>query len=96
MFYFINVFYPTLPWFTCDNWWNTDTCIGPVHDNGTELNSTVPVSTSDVGYNYDNATVFLRSSMGNLTLRNVSRTGFSDKTAAEEFWQYVHYLLTSF
>ncbi|XP_046360488.2 sodium- and chloride-dependent glycine transporter 1-like [Haliotis rufescens] len=90
MFYFINSFYPTLPWFTCDNWWNTDTCIGPVHDNGTGVNLTIQVaaSSSDAGYISDNVTVLLRSSIGNMSFRNVSRTGCGDKTAAEEFWQY--------
>ncbi|XP_041376368.1 sodium- and chloride-dependent glycine transporter 1-like isoform X2 [Gigantopelta aegis] len=50
IYYLVNSFSPVLPWSTCGNWWNTDTCIQPLVAADTNL------TRSEYNTTYFNAT----------------------------------------
>ena len=76
----------TLPWSTCDNWWNTDNCLdveGSVNfasQNGTDLagnmTSLVKSMTQSATVNY--------SVLGNVTGTLLKKASVS---SSEEFWE---------
>lgn len=92
MFYLINAFYPTLPWSTCDNWWNTGSCIGPVHGNAITLNTSMAVALLNSTPSSLLEVINESSALSrNTSMMNVSVAGEEAKTATEEFWQYVKF-----
>ncbi|XP_046560660.1 sodium- and chloride-dependent creatine transporter 1-like [Haliotis rubra] len=89
--YLINSFYPTLPWSTCRNWWNTDHCIDRNPSNVTGLNSTMTTFSANV------TTPLVSDAIHNLEKWNTTDSflqkmltveGKGRKTATEEFWEY--------
>ncbi|XP_046360450.2 sodium- and chloride-dependent glycine transporter 1-like isoform X1 [Haliotis rufescens] len=89
MFYLINAFYPTLPWSTCDNWWNTGSCIGPLHGNATTLNTSMAVDLCNTTLSSLLEVTNVSSALSwNTSMINASVAGEEAKTATEEFWQY--------
>ncbi|XP_067651823.1 sodium- and chloride-dependent glycine transporter 1-like [Haliotis asinina] len=86
MFYLVNAFYPSLPWTACDNWWNTDSCIGSVHGDASSLNSSIVAASL-------NSTPFVLPEFTHVNSTNsrnyfVANTSEEAKTATQEFWQY--------
>lgn len=96
LYYFGNSFFPTLPWSSCSNEWNTDSCYERF---GNTTNST---STRNTGTVYEG----FRNVANETSFRNVTNTlglnitavdngamlntsGILSKTSSEEFWEYV-------
>ncbi|KAK3580304.1 hypothetical protein CHS0354_003538 [Potamilus streckersoni] len=86
LFYFINSFFPTLPWSSCDNDWNTNYC--EVYDPNS-LN--IPTNSNQ----YSNMTTqFINATMSTiqqttLTMANMMTTQRSIKASpVEEFWNH--------
>ena len=84
IYYFVHAFFPTIPWATCDNWWNTEHCIVSLKDRLTLNKSLADVNQSlpDLLFNYTDI-----STSYNTTKANQSLTY---NTAAYEFWKYVY------
>nr|XP_022339456.1 sodium- and chloride-dependent glycine transporter 1-like isoform X1 [Crassostrea virginica] len=82
IYYFVHAFFPTIPWATCDNWWNTEHCIVSLKDRLTLNKSLADVNQSlpDLLFNYTDI-----STSYNTTKANQSLTYY---TAAYEFWEY--------
>ncbi|XP_069110417.1 sodium- and chloride-dependent glycine transporter 2-like [Argopecten irradians] len=74
--YLFYSFFPTLPWSTCDNPWNTDTCVTLRKKIDTPYNLTT----------LDNETYSGNNSLLTAS-ETVSKIGFYP-TAANEFWRY--------
>ena len=84
IYYFVHAFFPTIPWATCDNWWNTEHCIVSLKDRLTLNKSLADVNQSlpDHLFNFTDI-----SNCYNTTQANQSLTYY---TAAYEFWEYVY------
>ena len=73
-FYYIVMSFTTgtLPWATCDNWWNTPGCVERHSVNASDANSTLEVTSllTTVTYNFSESSVI-----------------YKPMTSAEEFWK---------
>ncbi|KAK6182355.1 hypothetical protein SNE40_010063 [Patella caerulea] len=79
LYYLVHSFMSPLPWTTCDNWWNTDTCIV----------KTVKETALNSSYNGTDQT-FNGFDMNSSIFSNLNSTNNSVKhyTASEEFWNH--------
>ncbi|XP_060073835.1 sodium- and chloride-dependent glycine transporter 1-like [Ylistrum balloti] len=83
IYYLIHAFFPHIPWATCDNEWNTDTCIVSRADRLLMTNTTSLVNVSEMINGSTDGNAY------NLTDTNSdNRTTLTYNTAAFEFWQY--------
>ncbi|KAL5022153.1 hypothetical protein ScPMuIL_001308 [Solemya velum] len=87
-YFLVNSFYSTLPWSSCDNTWNTNTCIKDI--SFTAQNSTYNVTS------HNNSTYCYLSNVTSLPLEatncsylaGVGNVTGDRMTAAEEFWKF--------
>ena len=89
IYYLVHAFFPRIPWATCDNWWNTDTCIVSRSDlinQSTVVNSTFNQS-DVVNYGFENNSTY-KIEFRNITIQQGRDGVFS--TAAYEFWEWVN------
>ena len=51
LYFLFNSFRSTLPWSTCDNWWNTENCMYYVPANGSNATMSELVTNGEMGMN---------------------------------------------
>ncbi|KAL3859016.1 hypothetical protein ACJMK2_009257 [Sinanodonta woodiana] len=86
LFYFINSFFPTLPWSSCDNDWNTNFC--EVYDPNSRNIPTTTTQYSNMTTHYINATVSTIQQT-TLSMANMTTTDRGTKVSpVEEFWNH--------
>ncbi|XP_046562026.1 sodium- and chloride-dependent glycine transporter 1-like [Haliotis rubra] len=76
IYYFYHSFFPNIPWSTCDNIWNTPSCISYTN----VVDDAAANATND---SIANAAMFIHNSSA-VANRTIDLTGM---TAAEEFWK---------
>ncbi|PRD37328.1 UNVERIFIED_CONTAM: Sodium-dependent proline transporter [Trichonephila clavipes] len=77
LFYLISSLRSTLPWSSCDNWWNTVACQKFDVKNCTAMH----------GILSENGTCILRYQVTNTTWENLHTTASKAKTASDEYFQ---------